>query len=158
MNPQFMCYCCLWFRDKHKNKTSKNIKKTWCDIKKNHKEEVPVSFHLVTKIQIMYNTSTCLFGVQYSNILLCTNYESTHLLPDSAKASLYPLMLVSIDLTKYDKSLHFHLYYSIVTIFGFIHISGPFLDPSFSWHYADIFSSYTVFPLFRTQKIRLIFY
>ena len=93
---------------------------------------MPVSFHLVTKIQIMYNTSTCLFGVQYSNILLCTNYESTHLLPDSAKASLYPLMLVSIDLTKYDKSLHFHLYYSIVTIFGFIHISGPFLDPSFS--------------------------
>ena len=56
---------------------------------------MPVSFNLVTKIQIRYNTSTCLFGVQYSNILLCTNHESTHLLPDSAKASLYPLMIVS---------------------------------------------------------------
>ena len=82
-------------------------KKTWFEIRKIHKEEVPVSFHLVTKIQIMYNTSTCLFGVQYSNILLCTNYESTHLLPDSAKASLYPLMIVSINSTKYDKPLQF---------------------------------------------------
>ena len=87
-------------------------KKTWFEIRKIHKEEVPVSFNLVTKIQIMYNTSTCLFGVQYSNILLCTNYESTHLLPDSARASLYPLMIVSKIQQNMINHCIFHLSYS----------------------------------------------